>query len=161
MMGRSNKSIIFTSDLYWEKGETGVVNSHSVNHAVHVATAPEFGGKKGEWSPEHLFLSSITSCYMSTYLAFVNKLTFENIDFECSATGQVDLVDGKYKFTFIHVYPRAYVKNESDREKAELAMAKAKRYCLISNSINAEIIQHPEVIVSKNKQEKNIAPIVK
>ena len=76
-------------------------------------------------------------------------MKIENTGFECSATGQVEIVDGKYKFTYIHIYPKAFVGNEADVEKARVAMEKTKKYCLISNSINAEIVQHPEVAIAK------------
>jgi uncharacterized OsmC-like protein len=78
-------------------------------------------------------------------------MKIENTGFECTATGQVELVDGKYKFTYIHIYPKAFVGNDADIEKAKVAMEKAKKYCLISNSINAEIVQHPEVVLSKHE----------
>jgi uncharacterized OsmC-like protein len=76
-------------------------------------------------------------------------MKIENTGFECSATGQVEIVDGKYKFTYIHIYPKAFVGNEADVEKARIAMEKTKKYCLISNSVNAEIVQHPEVVIAK------------
>lgn len=147
MTTKNNKPLIFTTDLYWSNGSCGIVSSPSVKQSVSVAAPPEFGGPENEWSPEHLFLSSVTSCFMSTYLVFVKKMKFENAGFECTGTGQVEIVEGKYKFTFIHIYPKAYVANEDDMEKAQMAMEKAKKYCLISNSINAEIIQHPEVVI--------------
>jgi organic hydroperoxide reductase OsmC/OhrA len=53
------------------------------------------------------------------------------------------------KFTYIHIYPKAFVGTEADVEKARLAMEKTKKYCLISNSVNAEIVQHPEVAIAK------------
>ena len=145
---KSNKPIIFTTELHWSGDKLGFVGSPSLK-SLSVSTPPEFGGPEGEWSPEHLFLSSITSCFMSTYLSFVNKMKIENTGFECSATGQVEIVDGKYKFTYIHIYPKAFVGNEADVEKARIAMEKTKKYCLISNSINAEIVQHPEVAIAK------------
>lgn len=86
---------------------------------------------------------------MSTYLVFVSKMKIENTGFECTATGQVEIVDGKYKFTFIHIYPKAFVGNDADVERAKVALVKAKKYCLISNSVNAEIEQHSEVVVAK------------
>jgi organic hydroperoxide reductase OsmC/OhrA len=145
---KSNKPIIFTTELYWSGDKLGIVGSPSLK-SFSVSTSPEFGGTEGEWSPEHLFLCSITSCFMSTYLSFVNKMKIENTGFECSSTGQVELVDGKYKFTYIHIYPKAFVGNDADVEKARVAMEKTKKYCLISNSVSAEIVQHPEVAISK------------
>ena len=145
---KSNKPIIFTTELYWSGDKLGIVGSPSLK-SILVSTPPEFGGPEGEWSPEHLFLSSITSCFMNTYLVFVNKMKIENTGFECSSTGQVEVVDGKYKFTYIHIYPKAFVGNDADVEKARVALEKTKKYCLISNSVNAEIVQHPEVAISK------------
>ena len=146
---KNNKPIIFTTDLHWFEDKVGVVSSPSLK-SLSVSTPPEFGGPEGEWSPEHLFLSSITSCFMSTYLVFVNKMKIENKGFECTATGQVEIVDGKYKFTYIHIYPKAFVGNDADVERAKVAMEKTKKYCLISNSVNAEIVQHPEVVIAKH-----------
>ena len=146
---KNNKPIIFTTELSWSGDKIGIVGAPSLK-SLSVSTPPEFGGPEGEWSPEHLFLSSIISCFMSTYLSFVNKMKIENTGFECTATGQVEIVDGKYKFTYIHIYPKAFVGNEADVEKARVAMEKTKKYCLISNSVNAEIVQHPEVAISKH-----------
>ena len=145
---KNNKPIIFTTELFWSGGKIGIVGSPSLK-SFSVSTSPEFGGPQGEWSSEHLFLSSITSCFMSTYLTFVNKMKIENTGFECTATGQVEIVDGKYKFTYIHIYPKAFVGNDGDVERAKVAMEKTKKYCLISNSVNAEIVQHPEVVIAK------------
>jgi peroxiredoxin-like protein len=144
-----NKPHLFTVDLSWIADDRGLVSAPAVKHSISVTKPPEFGGPEGEWNPELLFLSAVTSCYMTTYLLFVKKINFENAGFECTATGQAEVVDGKYKFTYIHIYPKAYVTNEADMEKAVMAMEKTKKYCLISNSINAEIIQHPEVAIAK------------
>ena len=151
MSFKKNKPIIFSTELRWSGDKIGVVGSSSLK-SISVSTPPEFGGPEGEWSPEHLFLSAITSGFMSTYLVFVSKLKIENTGFECSATGQVELVDGKYKFTYIHIYPKAFVGSDADVENAKVAMEKAKKYCLISNSIDAEIVQHAEVVLA-NKHD--------
>jgi len=154
---KNNKPIIFSTDLHWTNDKSGTVSLLSSGKELLVSTPPEFGGPDGDWSPEHLFLSSITSCFMSTYLVFVNKIKIENTGFECTATGQVELIDGKFRFTYIHIYPKAFVGNEADFEKAQIALEKAKKYCLISNSINAEIIQHPEVVIKKRRININTA----
>ena len=153
---KNNKPIIFTTELSWSGDKIGIVGAPSLK-SLSVSTPPEFGGPEGEWSAEQLFLSSITSCFMSTYLSFVNKMKFENTGFECTATGQVEMVDGKYKFTYIHIYPKAFVGNDVDVERARVALEKAKKYCLISNSVNAEIVQHPEVAVAKQQAVINSA----
>ena len=153
---KNNKPIIFATELYWSGDKAGIVGSSSLKSFA-VSTSPEFGGPEGEWSAEHLFLSSIISCFMSTYLSFVDKMKIENTGFECTATGQVEIIDGKYKFTFIHIYPKAFVGNDADVERARVALEKAKKYCLITNSVNAEIVQHPEVVIAKQHAVINSA----
>lgn len=147
---KNNKPIIFSADVHWSGEKSGMVSSPSAKGSLFVSTSPEFGGPEGNWSAEHLFLSSITSCFMSTYLGFIDKLKIVHTGFECTATGQVELVDGKYKFTYIHLYPKAFVGNSADIEKAQVALEKAKKYCLISNSISAEIVLHAEVELAKH-----------
>ena len=154
---KNNKPIIFSTDLHWSGDKKGIASLISARNSIRVSTPPEIGGPEGDWSPEHLFLSSITSCFMGTYLVFVDKMKIEHTGFECTATGQVELVDGKYKFTYIHLYPKAFVGNSADLEKAQVAMEKTKKYCLIFNSINAEIVQHPEVMLAKHHAAINTA----
>ncbi len=150
---KTNKPHLFSVDLVWVNDDQGIVQSPYIERTIAVSTPPEFGGNGEDWNPELLFLSAVTSCYMTTYLQFVKKIKFENVGFECTATGQVELVDGKYKFTYIHIYPKAHLADEADEEKAVLAMEKAKKYCLISNSISAEILHHPEVVIKKKNNK--------
>ena len=154
---KNNKPIIFSTDIEWSGEKSGTVSLLEGKKNILVSTPPEFGGPEGDWSPEHLFLSSITSCFMSTYLVFVDKMKIEHTGFECTTTGQVELVDGKYKFTFIHLYPKAFVGTVAHVEKAQIALEKSKKYCLVSNSINAETILHPEVVIDKHHRTINTA----
>ncbi len=87
---------------------------------------------------------------MTTYFSFAKKLALNFTHFECNGIGQIEIIDGKYKFTNINVYPRIYIKNEAEREKALLIVEKTEKYCLIGNSINAHVIHHTQVINQEN-----------
>ncbi|HEY6504798.1 MAG TPA: hypothetical protein VIZ28_12535, partial [Chitinophagaceae bacterium] len=41
-----------------------------------------------------------------------------------------------------------YIAGEDLREKAGIALEKTHKYCLISNSINAEIFYHSEILIA-------------
>jgi len=47
----------------------------------------------------------------------------------------------------IQLYPEVIVSDESFIEKAEKVLWKAKKACLISNSVKSEITIHPTVTV--------------
>lgn len=80
------------------------------------------------------------------------KLQFNISAFECNTIGQIEIVNGKYKFTLINVYPKVFVADESLKEKANMALEKTHKYCLISNSINAAIFYHSEIKMEQELQ---------
>jgi organic hydroperoxide reductase OsmC/OhrA len=151
---KTNKQFFFEVQLNWLAKKRGILHAHDVSGALHVATPPQFGGEGKEWGPEHLFLGSVSSCFMTTYLVFAKKLDFSITHFECNAIGQIELIENKYKFTHINLYPKVYVAGESLREKAGLAMQKTQKYCLVANSVNAEVIYHGEVLTEPLPSEK-------
>ena len=144
---KKDKQIFFQVQFTWLSKLTGSLTSPDVPGSIQVATPPAFGGDPGEWSPEDLFLGAISSCFMATYLVFARKSGLEVTGIKCESIGQVELLDGSYKFTTVNVYPRISIKNEDMRELAEKALAKTQKHCLIANSISADIIYHGEVLV--------------
>ena len=153
MITKPNKPVIFATDLFWSAGGHGLVSSHSINHFIPVAMPAAGNIAENEWSAEQLLLNSVISSLLNTYLELSIKAKLDNAGFECTATGQVELVEGKMKFTFIHVYPKAFVKNEADIENALVVLEKAKKVCPLYNSLSAEIIQHSEAVLAKKKNE--------
>jgi peroxiredoxin-like protein len=142
---QNRKQFLFEVKLDWQENTKGILSAADAEGTIDVATPPEFDGKGKPWSPEHLFLSAISSCFMTTYLAFIKKLQFNISAFECYTIGQIEIVNGKYKFTLINVYPTIVVVDESLREKANVVLEKTHKYCLISNSINAAIFYHSQI----------------
>ena len=157
LIRKKDKQIFFQVQLNWLSKQRGVLTASDVKGSIHVTTPPAFGGEAGEWSPEHLFLNSVSSCFMATYLVFAKKSGFEISGFECETIGQVELVEGSYRFTTVNVYPKIYIKDDSLRVMAELALEKTQKHCLVSNSISADILYHCEVLVSAHS-EFNILP---
>lgn len=145
-MTKDGKHFLFDVRLDWLSEQKGILTSNDTNGPIYVATPPAFGGDEKEWSPEHLFLGAIASCFMSTYLYFSRKMKFQIAHMECNAVGQVELVEGKFKFTHVGVFPSIYVSDETLFELADSAMLKTKNSCLISNSISAEITYNGKVI---------------
>ncbi len=152
MKGKTDKQFLIEVKLNWQEKNKGVLSAVDADGIIDVATPPEFGGEGKPWSPEHLFLSSVSSCFMTTYLAFAKKMQFNISAFECNTIGQIEIVNGKYKFTLINVYPIISVADESLKEKANVALEKTHKYCLISNSINAAIFYHSQVKIENALQ---------
>ena len=139
------KELNFAVQLNWLEKSKGVLSADDVDNSLIVATPSAFGGEGHDWSPEHMFLGSISSCYMSTFMVFAKKLQMVVEKLECETTGVVAFVNGSYQFTNIEVYPRICV-NQKWEEKANIAMNKTQNHCLISHSIKCPVEYYGKVI---------------
>jgi peroxiredoxin-like protein len=138
---------LFDASITWLHEKKGLLTSGDTTGSIQVETPAAFGGKGKSWSPEHLLLGAVSSCFMTTYLSFADKFKFKVEGLTCAVKGTVELVDGRFAFTKIDLFPDIVVSDESDLEKARLAMQKAHKYCIIGNSLNCELIYHDELKV--------------
>ena len=156
MNDKTTKQIVFDTQLSWLSDKKGRLTAPEVDSSLIVATPKEFGGEANDWSPEHLLLGALSSCFMTTYLSFMQKFRFSILQLDCPVEGKVELVEGKYKFTEINVYPRIVIAEQADLEKANLAMEKSHKYCLIGNSLNAAIHYHGQVTATAGNPVANM-----
>ena len=138
----------YTVDLTWDNDRKGTLRSAVLNDDLSVATPPEFPkGMPGIWSPEHLLVAAVNSCLMTTFLAVAENFKLPYTHFESSATGKLEVVDGKYMISEIELIPVLTINDEADREKADKVLLKSEAACLISNSVKSKIIFKPSVLI--------------
>lgn len=138
----------YNVDLKWKDGRIGTLGSPELDEKIEVATPPQFpGGVENKWSPEHLFISSAVSCFMTTFVAIAeySKLEFEDLDVQ--AVGKLDKVEGKLVVSEITLKPELVIADDKFADKAKRIMEKAEDACLISRSINTKVILEPKVSV--------------
>jgi peroxiredoxin-like protein len=124
----------------WTEGTEGVADSTDGQPSLTVAAPPEFGGPEEVWTPEHLFVASIASCFMTTYLAIARNSKLEVLGLEVPAVGTlVRGEDGRYRITHVVLSPQIAITDEGARERAARIADKAERACLISNSVTTEV----------------------
>lgn len=129
-------------NIQWKEGRIGELSSPVLDKTIECATPPEFSnGVPGIWSPEHLFVASINSCYMATFLAIAHTFKVEVADFDCKTVAKLEMQDGKYMITQAEMFPVIKLSNpEKDTDKAHRIVEKAKGACLVTNSMKTEIL---------------------
>jgi organic hydroperoxide reductase OsmC/OhrA len=130
--------------INWENSRKGIVCSPELSRhngiCIEVATPPEFPkGIEGIWSPEHLFIASISGCLMTTFLAITENSTLEFTSFSCQAKGKLEMVEGKLMMSEIFLQPTVVIHNEKYRDKAIRIIKKSEYACLITNSVKSKI----------------------
>lgn len=152
MISKTDKhQYYFEVQLNWTGGRKGMITANDVKGMIEVATPPEFsGGIPDMWSPEHLFLSSLSSSLMTTYLAVAEKKRLMVTNFTCNAIGQIQLVEGHLEFTTINLFPKITVEKEEDITVANEVLLSTYKHSIIANSIQSLLVHHGEVLIDKH-----------
>jgi organic hydroperoxide reductase OsmC/OhrA len=121
----------------------------SSNGLPDLVTGPpaEFGGPGDIWSPETLFIGSVSDCFILTFraIARASKLPWSSL--ECAANGTLERVERSTKFTTIHIVASLQVPAGTDPDKARRLLEKAEANCLITQSMSATVHLEAEVII--------------
>src|SRR2546422_1880780 len=105
-------------DVRLAGGPTGYATL-SVQGAPDLRTAPplDFDGPGDAWSPEHLLLAAVETCFLFTLQAVARASKLEFRSLELSGEGTVNREDGATRFTEIVLRPRLRLSADGDRER--------------------------------------------
>ena len=111
-------------------------------------TAPpvDYDGPGDAWSPEHLLLASVQTCFLFTLRAIARLSKIDVIHLELDAAGTVDRQDGVTRFTDIVLRPRLTVRAGTDRERALQLLTKSEKGCLVSASLSTPIRLEAQIV---------------
>jgi peroxiredoxin-like protein len=141
------KKFTYRTTAHWTMHKRGIVEGETIPRTINFAAPPEFGGEPGLWTPEHLLLSAISTCFVATFrsVAEASKLEFQGM--EVDVEGAVEKQEGGYRFTKIIVRPTVTIHKEEDRERTGRLLEKAERICLIARSILATMVLEAKIVV--------------
>jgi organic hydroperoxide reductase OsmC/OhrA len=131
----------------WKEGLIGDLRTESGSR-MDFSTTPEFGGPARLITPEELFVAAENTCYMMTFLAFINKMRIELVSYDCEAVGHVEPADKGSIISKIELRPKIVVKSDEHAEKIPKAIELSQKYCFIENSIKTKVEIVPMISVS-------------
>ena len=139
-----SKKFIYKNSIRWQGEKRGLLSS-SGKPDIEVATPPEFRGHLGVWTPEDLFVASVNSCIMTTFLYYAQRQGLEFVSYASEAEGVLELIEGRLIFSEIKIKPLIFIKQDSDIQKTKEIIGLSEKNCLISNSIKCEVKVLPEI----------------
>jgi peroxiredoxin-like protein len=112
-------------------------------------TAPpaDFDGPGDAWSPEHLLLAAVESCFLFTFHAIARASKLEFASLELSGEGIVDRQDGITRFSAIVLRPTLRLATGHNRDRAMRILEKSERACLVSASLSTPVRLEPEIVI--------------
>jgi organic hydroperoxide reductase OsmC/OhrA len=147
----------YNAHLIWggNRGDgTTTYAGYGRQHRILVEGKPElqatadvaFRGDADKLNPEDLFLASIASCHMLSYLAVCAKYGINVLAYEDKATGTMK-EDGKGggRFEEVVLHPVVTIADAAHIERATKLHERAHDLCFIANSCSVPIRHEPVV----------------
>lgn len=110
---------------------------------LHGGPSSQLEGDVASWSPEHLVLSSLGLCLLTTFEAFAARDGIEVLRWVANARGTVDRTPEGLMFTSIVL--GIDMELAGNVEQAERTLEDAKRYCLVLNSLRVPVIVEAQI----------------
>jgi len=130
-------------------GRNGVVHAEGVLACISFSAPPEFLGESGRWTPEHLLVAAVASCFVSTFSGIAEKSRLEFASFSMDAEGVLGNEDGIWRFTEIKLRPVVAILDEVDRDRIIHLLEKAQKSCLIARSLQCKVVLFPAVKIKE------------
>ena len=111
------------------------------------APPKDYDGPGDAWSPEHLLLAAVETCFMFTFQAVAQASKFDFLSLELSGSGTVDRKDGATRFTEIILKPKLRLPKGTDPERARRMLEKGEKTCLVTASLSVPIRLEAEIEV--------------
>lgn len=136
---KDEKGLSFSAQIVWTAGRNGEMKSNGLP-TVEVTAPPEFEGRTGAWTPEHLYVGSVASCFMLTLIALAGRAKLEIESLDIPAEGKLEKVEsGGHQITEVTLTPTLVVRRIDDVARAEALIKKAERGCFIAASIKSRM----------------------
>jgi organic hydroperoxide reductase OsmC/OhrA len=139
-MALESKVFTYAAELTWQGGRRAEVAAGGRSR-LEVAPPPDFpSGDDASWSPEHLFLASLQSCTMLSFVAHCSHNGLELVSYRSTADGSIARGpdDRRYAFRAVEMVVYARMAGGHAAGARELT-SKAERDCFISASTTAEV----------------------
>jgi organic hydroperoxide reductase OsmC/OhrA len=138
-MALDARTFTYESELEWRGGRRAEVTSGG-RPAIAVMPPPDFpAGDESSWSPEHLFLASLQSCTMLSFVAHCAHRGLELVTYRSAVTGSL-AQNAERRYAFQTVSMVVYVRMAGGHAAAARELTpKAERDCFISASTTADV----------------------
>jgi len=143
----------FEGRLRWRPGGAGLTagNHHmefAGRPAMELSGAPQYQGDPSRLSPEDLFVASLSSCQMLSYLALAGRAGLTVLAYDDHAVGTLAIADKKMRMTEVVLHPRITLAADADTTKALALVHSAHEICFIANSVACAVRVEPEIVPS-------------
>jgi organic hydroperoxide reductase OsmC/OhrA len=135
----------YEATLGWS-GKGGATVTAGARPPIVGGAPPEFDGLEQWWSPEHLLLSALNLCLMTTFEALARRQRVAVDSYHSRAEATLDKTGAGLGFTHLSLDVSLACAVE-DVDKVRGTILKAKQQCLVANALSVPVFMKAEVSV--------------
>ena len=141
----------FEAALLWQPGGQGAAErNHTVafpgRPPLELSAPPEYRGDAARLSPEELFVASLASCQLLSYLALAARHGIAIARYEDRPAGVLAVVDRRMRVREVLLRPRIALVAGTDADAARRLVDRAHDECFVANSTTARVTIEPEIV---------------
>ena len=135
----------------WKYEKLGIIKSSVLDNSIEVTTSPEFtGGIAGIWTPEHLLIGAISSCFMTAFLAIAEKMRLKFSHFNCDTVLLIENSDGKLSVPQITIHPIVTINNDKMSSKGLKVLDITAKTFIINTMLKTKINFIPQININES-----------
>jgi organic hydroperoxide reductase OsmC/OhrA len=135
----------FETTVVWTEKFPGKIQCQN-GQVIDYSPPVELQGMFGPLTPEDAFIGSANMCFQIVFEYVARDLGIKLVEYKCKAVGDLEVVEGAKKFVKITLYPEMKFASGSKVTNLEKALAVTKRKCLVTNSMDLEVVIVPMVL---------------
>ncbi len=134
MAGEIKTNLKWNGEVYCEAGFDNV-------SPIKVAGKSALEDVKNAWSPVHMLLAAVETCFMVTFMAIAEKARLKVVSYESSAIGEMSAPDGKhYEISKVTLIPKVKLENSADEARLKTLFEKAEEHCVVANTLKIKSV---------------------
>jgi organic hydroperoxide reductase OsmC/OhrA len=145
-----SRTAVYYTDVRWTGEHRGHLRLGN-GPEMPFSAPPDSQGHPGVLTPEDAFVAAVNTCVMMMFLWACERFRLKLLSYECRAEGtKLIELDRTEIFTALRLKPVIRIGLDGEPEEAvsartEKALAAARKYSLVANSIKSELVIEPEI----------------
>ncbi len=148
-MGRTST---YHADVTWtgdRRGRLALGNGPEMPFSA----PPDAQGHSGVLTPEDAFVAAANTCVMLMFIWSAERFRLALQSYECRVEGtKLVELDRRETFTRLHFRPLIRVAASGEEParveaRTRRALASARKYSLVANSVKSEIVVEPQIVI--------------
>jgi hypothetical protein len=157
LLHKPARQTFIETNCNWPSDDHGILYAHGIQATLPISKAAAGGQKGREWAAEHLLLGAIIGAYGNTFIELAAKYGAEVLRLECRAIAQVEILEGRPRFTNINLYPVISISANCLPEDAARLDHLTREQSAVGNALNANIYYHTSVITQDQQNDLKTA----